>query len=115
MNSAFQRLVKATAHLPGVTESDSWGTPSLKVADKMLARMHEEPGVVVIRINLDQRQSFIDAQPDAYFVTDHYRKHLYVLGRLPNLTDDDLDVVLTDGWRNLAPARLRKLHPPPTN
>lgn len=108
MTDDYQRLIDATAHLPGVEQSMSWGTPSLVIAKKMMVRCHEDPGVAVIRMNIDQRAAFINAQPDRYFLTDHYRRHPYVLARIQSLTDDDLYISLTDAWLDLAPTALKK-------
>jgi hypothetical protein len=95
--------------LPGVEESTSYGTPSLKVGGKrgkMMVRLKEDGETLVVRCSRDERELLIDSDPDAFFLTDHYRDHDYVLVRLPAADRDLLDERLTEAWSMVAPAKL---------
>jgi hypothetical protein len=43
------------------------------------------------------------ADPDAFFVTEHYSPFPYMLVRLSAVAKDDLAELLTDAWRLVAP------------
>jgi hypothetical protein len=97
--------------LPGVEESTSYGTPSLKVGGKrgkMIARLKEDGETLVVRCSRDERELLIDSDPDAFFLTDHYRDYDYVLVRLPAADRDLLDDRLTEAWSMVAPAKLQR-------
>ena len=53
-----------------------YGAPALKLHGKLVACMasHKsaEPGTLVVRIDMDQRADFIAAEPQIYYLTDHY-------------------------------------------
>jgi len=96
--------------LPGVVESTSYGTPSLKLDGKrgrMIARLREDGETLVVRCPIPEREMLIEAEPDVFTVTDHYRDHDYVLIRLAAADRDLLDERLTEAWALVAPPELR--------
>ena len=80
--------------LPGVEESTSWGAQSWKVRGKMMAcqaiNKSAEPNSLVVKIPFEQRDELIAAQPDVYYVTDHYVNYPCVLVRLSRVHRDAL-------------------------
>jgi hypothetical protein len=54
----------------------------------------------------------IDANSDAFFVTDHYVGYTMMLVRLAVVQPDDLRVLLEQAWRMVAPKRLVRAHFP---
>ena len=46
-----------------------------------------------------ERAVRIEADPDVFFVTDHYVPYPYVLVRLAKVTRTDLRELLQDAWR----------------
>src|SRR5208337_2187751 len=72
--------------LPGVEESTAYGQPALKIHGKLLAcvpaNRSAEPGSLVIRVDFDDRAELLAADPDVYYVTDHYAGYSAVLVRL---------------------------------
>jgi hypothetical protein len=92
--------------LPGVEATTSFGTPALKVKGKLLARLRED-GIVVLKPIEDDEQCFLmDTQPDAFFLTDHYRGYPCILIRLPNVDRTQLTGLIQQCWRRLAPKKL---------
>jgi len=87
---------------PEVEEGLSWGTPGLKVRGKMLARLREDGETIVIRIDMDQRAVMIEANPEAFFFTDHYANYPAMLIRLVAAREGDVVDLIEDAWRNLA-------------
>jgi hypothetical protein len=92
--------------LPGVEATTSFGTPALKVRGKLLARLREDGIVVLKPIEDDEQRFLMDTQPDAFFLTDHYRGYPCILIRLPNGDGTQLRDLLEQCWRRLAPKRL---------
>jgi hypothetical protein len=80
--------------LPGVEQSTAYGAPALKVQGKLLAcvpsHRSAEPASLVVRMDFDDRAELLAADPDVYYVTDHYVGYSAVLVRLPRLTPEAL-------------------------
>jgi hypothetical protein len=92
--------------LPGVEEGTSYGTPALKVKGKLMARLKEDGETVVLRVSLFERPYLLEAEPDIFFITDHYRDWPSVLLRLPAVTETRLREAVIDSWRFVAPPKL---------
>ena len=90
----FDIVRKIGLALPGVEESTAYGSPALKVHGKLLAcvpaHRSAEPGSLVIRVDFDDRAELLAADPDVYYVTDHYVPHNVVLVRLSRVNRDAL-------------------------
>jgi hypothetical protein len=93
---------------PGVEEGLSYGTPGFRVRGKFLARLWEDGETLVIKCGDDERDFRLQADPEAFFVTDHYRGYPTVLVRLARVREEDLHAVLEEAWRRQAPKRLVK-------
>ena len=92
--------------LPGVEAGSSCGTPGLKVKKKFMARLRE-PGVLVLTPVYDDEQRFLmETQPEAFFLTDHYRGYPAILIRLSKVDRTQLAELLEQAWRRLAPPKL---------
>ena len=102
----FLEVVEAARHLPEVEVSKSYGTPSIKVRDKTLARMKEDGETLVLRTDFVSRQILTQADPEAFYFTDHYRDYPLVLVRLGAVQRAALPDLLERAWRELAPKSL---------
>lgn len=94
------------SELPGVEQSTSYGTPALKVRGKLLARLREDGETLVIKVDEDVRDALVSANPDTFFVTDHYAGYPYLLVRLANVRVDALRELIEQAWRLVAPKRI---------
>ena len=87
--SNFDTVRKFGLALPGVEESTAYGSPALKVHGKLLAcvpvNRSAEPASLVVRVDLGDRAELIAADPDIYYVTEHYAGSSAVLVRLPRV------------------------------
>lgn len=92
--------------LPGTVESTSYGTPALKVKNKLLARLKEDGETLVVRMDPVSRDLVLRTDPTRWYLTDHYRDYPYVLLRLTEVRRDQLPQILEDAWRLAAPKRL---------
>lgn len=102
---AFDRLRRAAAGLPDVEESTSYGTPSLKVRGKGFCRI-KDADTVVVMVPLDEKEMLLQAAPDFYFETDHYKGWPAMLVRIRAIPDDELAHRLRRAWLEKAPKRL---------
>jgi hypothetical protein len=91
--------------LPEVKESSSYGTPSFRVRQKFLARLREE-NVLVVKIDLADKEFLMQTQPKIYFSTPHYDGYPAVLVRLGAANQRELRRLLAAAWRYVAPPRL---------
>ncbi|HEY3835334.1 MAG TPA: hypothetical protein VGL72_02130 [Bryobacteraceae bacterium] len=71
----------------------------MKVRGKLVARLKEDGETIVVPIPIADRDVRIAAEPDVFFVTDHYIAFPYVLVRLAKVTRTVLRELLQDAWR----------------
>jgi hypothetical protein len=96
---------------PEVERTTWFGTPSLKVAGKGMCRLRTDPDALVIRVlDLGDREALLKGQPDVFFTTPHYDGYPYVLVRLEEIDDTQLEELIEDAWRIRAPKRLVREH-----
>ncbi|MDP9068468.1 MAG: MmcQ/YjbR family DNA-binding protein [Actinomycetota bacterium] len=91
--------------LPEVEESTWFRTPSLKVRDKSFVRLKEDD-VIVVMVDLDEKEAMLAAEPEVFFTTPHYDGYPAMLARLSAIADDELREVLIESWRRKAPKKL---------
>lgn len=105
----FDTVRKLGLALPGAEEGTSYGAPALIVRGKMFAcravNKSAEPDSLVVRIGFDEREELLAADPDTYYVTDHYIDYPVVLVRLGRVHRDALNDVLLMAWRFVSNAR----------
>lgn len=94
---------------PGVEDGTSYGTPSLKIKGKFFTRLKEDGDSLVIKdIDPDERDMLIEAAPDVFYITDHYKGWPMVLMRLSKARPDQVKALLLRSWKASAPKRLVK-------
>lgn len=92
--------------LPATTEKPSYGQPGFRVKDKLFARLHENGFSVVLPVPMEDREMMVQAEPDKFFYTNHYRNYPYVLLRFAEVEEDELRAYLVQSWRLAAPRRV---------
>jgi len=101
--AAFARVRRMGLALPDVEPGTAYGSPALKVRGRMFACMaihrSAEPGSLVIRVDFDERDELIAADPSTYYLTDHYVNYPSVLVRLARVRDDVLRDLLRMAWQ----------------
>lgn len=102
---SFTEVSKLGRVLSGVTESTSYGTPALKVDGKLLARLKEDGETLVLRMDFVNRDLLLRAEPELFFLTDHYLNYPAILLRLTRVTPARVAELLEDAWRLVAPRR----------
>jgi hypothetical protein len=114
-----ERFLRVALSMPGAEVSSSYGTPAVKVRGKLISRWRTEAeGALAIRCDFLDRQILLLAQPDVFFLTDHYRGHPMILMRLEKASKALMLEAVERAWRLVAPAKLLRerdetLPPPP--
>jgi hypothetical protein len=80
--------------LPNVTEGTSYGTAAFRVGKSLFARFWEDGETLVLKVDLLERDILLAAEPDIFFLTDHYRGYPWVLVRLARVESARLDALL---------------------
>ena len=106
MSATLATVRRLALALPGVEEGTSYGTPGFRVGGKFMARMWEDGAVLVVKCGDTERDLRMRADPETFFITEHYRGYPTVLVRLARVTPADLRDVLHEAWRRLAPKRV---------
>ncbi len=95
--------------LPGVTDGTSYGYPSIKAHGKFLTRLLDDgDSLVCPGVGFDEREMLMQAQPEAFYFTDHYRSYPYVLIRLSHAHPGTVQSLLLRQWRATAPKKILK-------
>jgi len=113
--TGFDDVRALVAHLPEVTTSTSYGTPSLKVHGKSFCRMWggreydrydvSDTEVLVVFCELEEKELLLEAGDGVLFSTPHYDGHGAVLVRLSDVDHDDLKGYLEESYLLKAPPR----------
>lgn len=115
MTVTFEIICKLALAIDGVAEGTSYGTPAFKVSGKLIARFRENSEALVVGTTCEEREELISAEPETYFVTDHYVKHPWALVRLSKVRLDSVRNPLVRAARLAAVASNRKLAPAKTS
>ena len=95
--------------LPGVEESTSYGTPALKVKGKLFVRLHQDLDKIVLPVPFERREEMMAADPETYFITDHYREYPYILVSLARVQPDALPDLLNLAYRTALKPKKRRV------
>ena len=99
----FDDVRELAGDLPGVEHATGRGAPCLKVNGKLLTcpALHDsaEPHSLVVKIAREQRAKLMAADPDVYYVTEHYVDYPTVLVRLARIRRAALRDLLNLAWQ----------------
>ncbi len=107
---SFATVREIVLALPGTEEGTSYGTPAFRVKGKYLLRLKEDGETLALRTTFEDRDFLMAADPDAFYITDHYRDYPAVLVRLGTVGRATLRELLEQEWRRLAPKSLVARH-----
>jgi hypothetical protein len=103
---SFETVRRLALALPGVEDGTSYGTPALKVRGKLFLRLREDGETLVVPADDAAREYWMQLDPEAFFLTDHYIGYDRLLVRLSRVRETALKAVIESGWRGIAPPRL---------
>ncbi|MFI4950801.1 MAG: MmcQ/YjbR family DNA-binding protein [Caulobacterales bacterium] len=87
---------------PGAEKGMSYGRPSYKLNGKFFTRLRrEEDSVVLLEVSFDEREMLIEAEPQTFHFTAHYKDYPSVLARIATLHPGS--------FRNFLDRRFRKI------
>jgi hypothetical protein len=93
--------------LPGVEDGTSYGRPCLKAHGKFLTRLFEDgESLVCPAVPLDERDMLVEAEPETFHFTDHFKTYPYVLVRLAEAHAGTVERLVLRQWRATAPKRV---------
>lgn len=94
---------------PGVEEGVSYGAPAYKVNGKFFTRLRrEDQSVVLMGVGFDERDMLMEAEPQTFHITPHYKDYPSVLARVETLDPGSFRGFLERKWRQIAPKKLIK-------
>jgi hypothetical protein len=101
-------IVRALARAFPEVEESSQGRIAFSVRGKGFAweARERDGGGLAVRVDRDEKQLFLDANPDVYFTSPHYNGFPAVQIRLEQIDEDELRERLEDAWLIQAPKRL---------
>lgn len=95
--------------LPGVEDGTAYGRPCLKAHGKFLTRLKEDGDTLVCPgVAFDEREMLMEAEPETFYLTDHYRNYPYVLVRLSHVYPGTVERLIERHWRATAPKKVLK-------
>jgi hypothetical protein len=107
----FDEVRRMALSLDDVEEGTSYGTPAFKVRGALFVRLREDENSLVVRTTADQREEMLEADPDTYYIADHYLNYPWVLVRLSRVHPDAMRDLLHMAWQ-LAGSTKRKTAAP---
>lgn len=96
----FAAVRKIALALDNVEEGTSYGTPAFKVRGALMARLRDDIGALVVRMSIDDRAELMAADPQTYFITDHYLNYPWILVNLARVDPDAMRDLLRAAWRS---------------
>jgi hypothetical protein len=95
----FKDVRKLALALKNVEESASYGTPAFKVDGKLIARLKEDGESLFVATTFEEREEMMAAEPETYYITDHYLEYPWVLVRLARVSPGALRDLLNRALR----------------
>jgi len=106
-NPKFMAALKLAKQFPGVELDTSYGTPAIKVKGKFMARLRSEAeGWLAIRCDFLVRDMLLQAAPNVFHLTDHYKNYPMILVDLAKIRKAALLDILEQAWRMSAAKKL---------
>ncbi len=101
-NATWSTVEKIGLSFPEVEAGLSWGSPALKIRGTMFAcvptNKEAEKNSIVVRLDFPQRDELLAAEPDVYYLKEHYVNYPCVLARLSRIHPDALHGLIGMAW-----------------
>jgi hypothetical protein len=104
----FEIARRMALALDRAEEVSSYRTPGFKVGGVLFARLHQNLDALVVRTDFEQRAELMEADPETYFITDHYLNYEWVLVRLDRADPNALRDLLRGAWQSAAADKTKK-------
>ncbi len=98
--------------LPETTEKSAWEQPTFRIRNKIFVSLDSADaaaGEMGFSIDKFERLELIAADPGVFFVKDgHDDNYNFARVRLGRISNAELEEVIVQAWRRIAPIRVRK-------
>lgn len=108
MGVSYEQVRDWVLALPGTREVmvESWGHPTLRVGDKMIASGVPDSPTMTVKASKEDQAELIAAAPETYSVAEYVGRHGWVRVALEAADEDELRRIVEDAWRSTAPKKL---------
>ncbi|MDD3836509.1 MAG: MmcQ/YjbR family DNA-binding protein [Phenylobacterium sp.] len=105
----YDEVRKLVLSFPGAEEGTSYGRPSFKVKGKFFTRIRaEDDSLVLLEVDFDEREMLMEAAPETFHITPHYKDYPSVLARIETVDPGSLRNFLERRWRKVMPKKLAR-------
>jgi hypothetical protein len=110
MGLAYEQVRDWVLALPGTREVmvESWGHPTLRVGDKMIASGTPDSPTMTVKASKEDQAELIAAAPETYAVAEYVGRYGWVRVTLATADEGELRRIVEDAWRSTAPKKLVK-------
>jgi hypothetical protein len=102
----FENVKTTALALPEAYERTSYNTPAFYVGKKLFARLREDGCSLVVNAADLDRLALSQMEPSVFSIPEHYRKYEMMVIDLPNVQPEELERLLIESWRRVAPKKL---------
>lgn len=108
MSKAAARRIALS--FPGAHEKMSYGSPAVFIARKLFTQVgsHKREAIMLLTETLEERDHLLAADPDIFFITDHFKNYKGLLAHIGKLDAKTFRALLERRWRAIAPKKLVK-------
>ena len=112
----LEEMREIALSFPGCAEGSSYGQPSFLVNKKFFTRLRrDDQSLVLLDVSFDEREMLIEAEPQTFHFTAHYKDYPAVLARMASLHPGSFRNFLDRRWRKIAPKKAVKERDAATN
>jgi len=104
----YEELRAMALSFPETMEGRSYGKPSFMSFGKFLTRLRSEDNSLVLHCTFDEREMLMEAEPQTFHLTPHYKDYPCVLARLESVDPGTVKGFLERRWRQTAPKKFLK-------
>ena len=102
----LEEMREIALSFPGCEEGTSYGRPSFLVNRKFFTRLRrEDDSLVLLEVSFDEREMLMEAEPQTFHFTAHYKDYPSVLARRESLHPGSFRQFLERRWRKIAPKK----------
>lgn len=107
----FEEVRRLVLSFPFTEEGTSYGRPSFKASGKFFTRIRaEDDSLVLLEVPFDEREMLMEAAPETFHITPHYKDYPSVLARIGTIDPGSLRNFLERRWRKVTPKKLARQH-----
>ena len=108
MAVTYEQVREWVLALPGGCEVmvESWGHPTLRVGDKMIAGGAPGQPTLSVKATREEQAELIASAPETYAIADYTGRYGWVRVTLATADPAELHRIVVDAWRRTAPKKV---------